>query len=300
MLPINRKRKHSEISQSDGPPENEFIHYFNYFNRFLHLDNNLIGVVYSFIPDELNFLLYLRENKIKPYFNPICWDNIDFNIVSNKINILDDDFINEFMDRLDWNIITTLQICNQEFLEKYNENIVFSIIDNKMNFDDSLDYNFFLKHKNKLNWTKISQWDYIAEDFIDIFHIELNWVILSRQQGLTRYLLGKYIDKLVLNELERNVNINIELKTEIIKRRTQIELDNLIEENNNEENNNEDENNEDENNNEDSDLDIDNQHDSDEFFRNIDSIVSPITPNITPVLNRIDLIVDILDMDRVD
>jgi hypothetical protein len=358
---MSRKRKYSEMSNENDeekePPKNEFNNYFYYFNKFLHLDNNVIGVIFSFISDEFNFLLYLRENKIKPYFNSISWENIDFNFVSGEIEILDDEFINEFSDRLDWHKITHSQICNQNFLERYSDNIIFSIIDNKMKFDNSLDYNFFLKYKNQLDWTKIAQWDYIAEDFIDIFHIELDWVVLSRQQGLTRYLLEKYIDRLILDQLTQNININVELKTEIINRRTQLEtipedsdLDNLIDEENDlpdledlpvlEEEDillpehfhpELDQQNDMEEDDEDSDLDINNQYDSDEFFRenidhidemtginvnehlftneppyilpedndDIDMIVPPVTP-VTPVstVNITDIVIDILDEDR--
>jgi len=206
----NRKRKYTEMINE------------NYINRFFNLDNNIIGIIFSLISDDFNFLLYLRENKIKPYFNPISWYNIDFYYVSNQIDVLDEGFINEFIDRLDWDIITNLQKSNQDFLEKYSDNINFVIISNLMKFDDTLDYNFFFKYKKKLIWNKISQWDFIAEDFIDIFHLELDWGILSKQQGLTRYLLEKYIDNLVIDQFKYNLNINVELKNEIINRRIQL------------------------------------------------------------------------------
>jgi len=232
---MSRKRKFEEMSQPEPEPqllekeELEFKHYYNYFNKFLELDSNVIGIIYSCIADDFNFLLYLRENKIKPYYNPIKWGDINFYQVSREIQRLEEDFIVEFAEELDWDCITGIQIKDQEFLEKYDFKINFNIVSDKMKFDDSLDYNFFLKYKDQLDWTKIARWDYIAEDFIDIFHIELDWDVLSKQQGLTRYLLEKYIDKLILDQLQTNININEDVKREIIGRREEIDLDRDLE-----------------------------------------------------------------------
>ena len=174
--------------------------------------------------------------------------------------------------------------------------------------------------------------------------------------------INKFADKLLDKSDEELKARSIELRTEIINRRNQIEtipedseLDDLIEENNdllpehfhpelNQQNDNEDDNEDidldfndvlDEQNNnnlnqvietEDSDLDINNRYDSEEFFREIDDemtgivnehlftthpphiltdedvdmIVPSITPPVTPILNPSDIIIDIMDMNRVD
>jgi len=306
---MSRKRKFKEMNQPESEPqlpqleekELKFKYFYNYFNKFLELDSNVIGIIYSCIADDFNFLLYLRENNVKPYYNPIKWDQINFYYVSREIQRLEEDFIVEFAEELDWDVITDIQIKDQEFLEKYDFKINFDVVSGKMKFDDSLDYNFFLKYKENLNWTKIARWDYIAEDFIDIFHTELDWGVLSKQQGLTRYLLEKYIDKLVLDQLQSNININEDVKREITARREELDLDRDLERELENIDNDEDhemddmphlENDEllpehfhpefgppnqqyqpelDED--EDSDLDINNEYDSDEFFReNVDNI----------------------------
>ena len=231
-MPKSRKRKFKEMSQPEPELEEEelkFKYFYNYFNKFLELDSNVIGIIYSCIADDFNFLLYLRENKIKPYYNPIKWGQINFYSVSREIQRLEENFIVEFAEELDWDAITGIQIKDQEFLEKYDFKVNFDVISDKMKFDDSLDYNFFLKYKDQLDWSKIARWDYIAEDFIDIFHTELDWNVLSKQQGLTRYLLEKYIDKLVLDQLQSNININEDIKREIIARREESDLDRNLE-----------------------------------------------------------------------
>ena len=221
-----RKRKYKEMEEKLEEKKNLK---YDFFNKFKQLDSNVIGIIFSCIADDLNFLLYLRENNIRPYYNPIKWNQIDFYHVSRAIERLDDIFILEFAEQLDWHVVTDIQIKKQKFLETYDNFIDFDVVSNKMKFDDTLDYNFFLKYKEKLDWTKIARWDYIAEDFIDIFHIELDWEVLSKQQGLTRYLLEKYIDKLVLDQLQTNINIKDELKREIIARREDLELDRDLE-----------------------------------------------------------------------
>lgn len=309
-MPKSRKRKFEEMSEPEPQlpqieEELKFKYFYNYFNKFLELDSNVIGIIYSCIADDFNFLLYLRENKIKPYYNPIKWGQINFYSVSREIQRLEENFIVEFAEELDWDVITGIQIKDQEFLELYDFKVNFDVISDKMKFDDSLDYNFFLKYKDQLDWSKIARWDYIAEDFIDIFHIELDWNVLSKQQGLTRYLLDKYIDKLVLDQLQSNININEDIKREIIARREETDLDRDLEREL--ENIDEDEEMDDlpplEDINEllpehfhpefgppnqeyhpeldeeeDSDLDINNEYDSDEFFRqNIDDIPDEMT-----------------------
>ncbi len=229
MLTKNRKRKFKELEQEQEEKHNPPHIKIQNFNKFLYLDNNVIGIIFSCIADDLNFLLYLRKQKIKPYYNPIKWNSIDFYQVSRQIERLERNFIIEFKEYLDWDVITDIQIKNQEFLEFFDKNISFNCISNKMRFDDTLDYNFFFKYKEQLDWTKIARWDYIAEDFIDIFHIELDWEVLSKQQGLTKYLLEKYIDKIIPSQLQTNINITDALKREIITRREAIDLDRDLE-----------------------------------------------------------------------
>jgi hypothetical protein len=202
--------------------------YTDNFHNFLKLDSNVIGVIFSMISDDFFFLLFLRENNIKPYFNKIKWNNIDFKNASNLIDIVDNDFINKFQDKLDWDIISKKMINDQEFIEIHDQNINFDIISKKMKFDDSYDYNFFCTYKKELDWGTISQWDYIAEDFIDLFNNELDWTILSKQQGLTEYLLYKYEKKIVVESLKMNININNECKEKIILKITNNNLYNEI------------------------------------------------------------------------
>lgn len=297
MFRKSRKRKYSEMihplleeyKEEEKKKELKFKHYYNYFNIFLDLDYNIIGVIYSCIADDFNFLLYLRENNIKPYYNPIKWDQVDFYYVSKEIQKLEEDFIIEFAEKLDWDIITNIQLKDQEFLEKYDFKINFNIVSDKMKFDETLNYNFFLKYKENLDWTKIARWDYIAEDFIDIFHTELDWNVLSKQQGLTRYLLEKYIDKIVIYQLQTNININDDIKREIIARREELdqnlelenideEKDNLLPEHFHPEFGPPNQQYRPELDEEDSDLDINTENHNDDFFReNIDNMADEMT-----------------------
>lgn len=202
------------------------------FKKLLLLDFNIIGVITSFINTDFHFLFFLQEKSIKPFYKEITYDNIDWNELSYDIekyeNFYNDnsiDIIEEFKENYNWDTLTTIKLTDQNFLTKYSENINFEIISDKMNFDETLDYSFFTDFIEKINWTKLSRWGNMAEDFIDIFYNQLDWSILCRTQGLTQYLLDKYFDKLILNEIRYNHYIDQEIRNSIVERLENIEIE---------------------------------------------------------------------------
>lgn len=193
------------------------------FKKLFLLDLNIIGLVTSFINDELNYLYYLEKNNIKPYYKNINWTNvnIDWTYISNNIDNYDhDSLIIDFRNKLNWDIITTKKVDDYIFLSKYSDYINFEIFNLNMNFPDLLEYEFFNRCDEKIDWIKISRWSNMAEDFIDMFHDKLNWNILCKTQGLTGYIMNKYYNKLILEDLRYNCHIERTIKDEIINRLT--------------------------------------------------------------------------------
>ena len=195
------------------------------FKKLLLLDFNVIGIITDFISDEFHFLFFLKNNNVKPYNKEIKFDNIDWRDISNDIEIneqlykdMNFDIVHEFQDNLDWNTLTHIKLKNQEFLTKHSDKVNFDIISDKMKFDETLDYSFFSTFIDKFDWYKISRWGNMAEDFIDIFFNELDWTVLSRTQGLTPYLLNKYIHKLILVDIRYNQYIEPVTRTQIVER----------------------------------------------------------------------------------
>lgn len=188
------------------------------FKKLLLLDFNVIGIITSYINNNFDFLYFLKENNVKPYYKEIEWEQVKWDEVSNNIEKYDINIVEEFKDNFDWNTLTYKKMEDQEFLTKYSEYINFEIINQKMRFSYSIEYNFYETFHEKFDWIRLSRWADMAEDFIDLFHERLDWTILCRTQGLTRYILNKYYDKLILDELRYNYHIETDVKNEIIGR----------------------------------------------------------------------------------
>ena len=257
------------------------------FKKLLILDFNVIGIITDFVSNNFHFLYFLKQNEIKPYNKEICYDNVDWSDISSNIETYETfyntDIINDFKENYDWDILTHIKIKNQDFLTKYSDKVNFDIISDKMKFDETLDYTFFTTFIDKFNWYKISRWGNMAEDFIDIFFNELDWSVLCRAQGLTSYLLNKYIDKLIIDDIRYNQYIDSTTKIEIVERLERLERLRLENNEENQENNDEDnqENNE------------ENQRNNDEDNQNqinqINDFMNNIINNTTTIINQEDL-----------
>lgn len=200
------------------------------FKKLLLLDFNVIGIITSFIDGNFEFLYFLKENNVKPYYKDIDWSKVNWNEISTDIEKYDLSVIEEFKDSFNWDSITSQKMDDQEFLTKYSELVNFELINQKMKFSYSIEYNFYETFEDKFDWVRLSRWADMAEDFIDKFHHKLDWSVLCRSQGLTRYIMNKYYDKLIITDLRYNYHIEQGIKNEIIER-----LMNDNEENNNDE-----------------------------------------------------------------
>lgn len=206
--------------------------------KFLLLDSNVIGIITSFISDNFDYLHFLKENNVKPYYKEIEWKNVNWDDVSSNIQNYDVNMIEEYKENFNWTSITSQKMDDQEFLTKYSDFIDFELINSKMRFSYSIEYNFYETFKDKFDWGRLSRWADMAEDFIDMFHDKLDWSVLCRTQGLTSYLLNKYYDKLILSDLRYNYHIETNIRNEIIQRLTN-DIEPPPEENNNNSENNE-------------------------------------------------------------
>lgn len=188
--------------------------------KLLLLDFNVIGIITSFISDNFEFLHFLKQNEVKPYYKEINWNTVNWEEVSNNIEKYDLEIIEEFKEHFDWNLITSKKMDDQQFLTKYSELVNFEIINQKMRFSYSIEYNFYETFEDKFDWIRLSRWADMAEDFIDKFHDKLDWGVLCRAQGLTEYIMNKYYNKLILEDLRYNYHIERAIKDEIINRLT--------------------------------------------------------------------------------
>lgn len=94
------------------------------FKKLLLLDFNVIGIITSFIDGNFEFLYFLKENNVKPYYKDIDWSKVNWNEISTDIEKYDLSVIEEFKDSFNWDSITSQKMDDQEFLTKY-ENFIF-------------------------------------------------------------------------------------------------------------------------------------------------------------------------------
>lgn len=231
--------------------------------KLLLLDFNVIGIITSFISDNFDFLYFLKQNKVRPYYKEIDWKQVNWDEVSNNIEKYDLEIIEEFKDYFNWNSITSKKMDDQVFLTKYNELVNFELINQKMRFSYSIEYNFYETFQDKFDWVRLSRWADMAEDFIDKFHDKLDWTVLCRAQGLTEYIMNKYYNKLILEDLRYNYHIEQNIKNEIIDRLTN---DRNLEQN------------EDDVEDEDEDIDIENNNDERDVLEESDFDISDNIP----------------------
>ena len=201
-------------------------------SRLLNLNYDTLGIIYDFLLDDFNFLYFLKINNLRPKNKDIIWENLNWNTINSKD--LPNDFIREFHNYLNWNILTSENLDNEEFIREFPDNIVWDLISSKMIFNEKYSYKFFEDFKEKLDWDKITQWRNMAEDFIIKFEEDLNWNTLSKCQGLTEYLIHRFHHKINWDRFSNNYNIERSFRNEILDL-----YDNDEEQNDEEKNNNE-------------------------------------------------------------
>ena len=180
---------------------------------YIKLDKDSFGIVSDFLIDDLPFLLFLKKYNIKLKNRPVNWENFNWNEISNEDN-LSNEFIYEFQNFLDWNILTRKKSHNVDFIRTFPNLIEWEEISSKMRFTTVFDYDFFEEFKERLNWTRISNWGNMDELFIDKFKDKLDWDVLSSRQGLTRYLVEKYQNRINWERIQTNRSINRDLVEE--------------------------------------------------------------------------------------
>lgn len=197
------------------------------------LGRDTFGIVFDMISDDLNFVLYLKQERIKPKGKDINFDNFNWDEISHNKN-LSFEFIEEFKNQLNWSILTSNNINEIDFIRTFKDNIDWYTISNRLSFDNcGYEYDFFEEFSSYINWSKIARWDYISEDFIDKFSEVLDWDVISGCQGLSRYLMEKYIDNINWNRIINNRSIARDLVEEFRPPLEETDEDNDIELNNN-------------------------------------------------------------------
>ena len=177
------------------------------------LDKDSFGVLADYLTDDLQFLLFLKIFDIKPKDKEINWDMLDWeHIARQELTV---DFIREFKEYLNWDIITNNFLSSEVFIREFKDNVVWDTISSRMKFRNEYDYDFFEEFVDRFNWIKISRWGNMDEYFVIKFEEHLDWNIISSVQGLTEYLIRRFNHKINWENFDRNYHVPQELREEL-------------------------------------------------------------------------------------
>ena len=91
----------------------------------------------------------------------------------------------KYQDKINWYILTSRKQLSINLIEKFS-------------------------YKCNLNWSEISSYNNLPENFIEKYKDKIDWFYISRDQKLSNKFISKYINKLDLNILNTIQNENID------------------------------------------------------------------------------------------
>ena len=107
----------------------------------------------------------LSEDFIRKYSDKVNWFYISS---SQKLSC---QFIEEFQDKVDWNNISRYQKLNIDFLNQFKNKVNWNLI-TIYQLDN---FEFINKFSKYLNWNQIEEFNFLSEDFIREFKYNLDW-----------------------------------------------------------------------------------------------------------------------------
>lgn len=103
---------------------------------------------------------------------------INWKKISSMEFRLNEDFIREFQDMLDWGTVSICQNLSEVIIEEFKD---------KVSWDDIsscqiLSENFIRKHQNKFNWEDLSRCQLLSSEFLEEFEDRVDWFEISESQ----------------------------------------------------------------------------------------------------------------------
>ena len=106
------------------------------------LDYDTLGIVSDFLTDDIYFLCFLHQHKLRPKNKIVDFSAVDWCAISYK-KYLPYDFIEEFSENLSWYILTNEHKYDIDFIRHFKDSVDWNTICSKLCFDDSYNYDFF-------------------------------------------------------------------------------------------------------------------------------------------------------------
>lgn len=134
---------------------------------------------------------FIRKKEIKN--GEIPWLDI------SHFQILSEEFIEEFADKLFWSYISTYQILSEPFIENFSDKVDWY----RISCDQLLSEEFIRIHKNDVNWCYISGRQLLSEPFIAEFSEKVDWFFICSRQTLSEPFIREHKDEVRWNIISK-------------------------------------------------------------------------------------------------
>jgi hypothetical protein len=129
----------------------------------------------------------LEERYGKPItkFHKRNWNNI------SKYQILSEDFIRKFKNKVNWEYISQYQKFSKDFIREFQDKVNWSMISTYQKFSED----FIREFQDKVNWRRVSKCQKFSEDFIREFQHKVDWRRVSIYQKLSEDFIREFQHK---------------------------------------------------------------------------------------------------------
>ena len=158
------------------------------------------------------------KNKIEweQYYSPdFDWANIAF--YAN--NILSEEFIREFQDKINWKHVSRCQKLSEDFIREFQDKVNWK----EISWNQKLSEDFIREFQDKVYWNNISSFQTLSENFIKEFQDKVHWNNIFQHKKLTESFLKNDFPNLPKTQdifMLQNLNIAFifqDLSEEIIR-----------------------------------------------------------------------------------
>ena len=129
------------------------------------------------------------------YYNPdFDWNDEKFYFYHEAFS---EDFIREFQDKVNWDIISYHQTLSEDFIREFQDKVNWGNISEYQELSED----FIREFQDKVNWHSVSARQELSEDFIREFQDKVNWEEISFNQKLSEDFIREFQDKVVDREM---------------------------------------------------------------------------------------------------
>ncbi len=130
----------------------------------------------------------LASMLLKKHF--VCQSINTWKIIS-AVEIMFEDFLDYYADKIDWSAVCRIQELNHSFLKRFEDRVNWQIVSNCQSLSNAT----IIEFAPRLNWLAVSRKQRLSISVIDMFSDRVHWPSICRYQKLNRTLINKYKDR---------------------------------------------------------------------------------------------------------